>query len=105
MYRQITNGTLAGPLSQAAMAARFNVLAADFRLTLECEALRWGRHIFGSTEALTLWNQNMTAIRDAVTLPYAPQSYTPSTYNTLVRGGILNKYLPDNFPYLPTSPP
>lgn len=96
---------LAGPLSQSSMTGRFNAIVCDFRLTLECEALRWGRLIPSGADPLATWENTLIPIRNAVVNSYAPDPTTPSTYNTLVKGGILNGYLPTNFPYLPSSPP
>lgn len=63
---------LAGPLSQESMTSRFHALVSDFRLTLECEALRWGRLIPSGTDALATWENTLVSVRDTVVKPYEP---------------------------------
>jgi hypothetical protein len=60
-------------LSQAALLARFDTVAQDFRRTLECEVMRWGefQSRFQQTpqpawELPTKWENNINTVRNTV---------------------------------------
>ncbi|MDB6072208.1 MAG: hypothetical protein JWL81_3379 [Verrucomicrobiales bacterium] len=93
---------LAGPASFAGMRDRFNALSEDFRQTLECEALRWGRYSVDGSNRIVRWETDISERKVLLFNPH-PMADETSLYNNLIRSAQAPGYLPSNFPLL--SPP
>jgi len=91
---------LTGPLSFSAMSARFNSLAEDFRLTLECESLRWGRFTLDGSNKIPRWEEDISYLKPLLLDPHPPADGA-SLFNNLVKSAKLPGYLPANYPLLP----
>jgi hypothetical protein len=90
---------LTGPLSFSAVTARFDGVAADFRLTLECEALRWGRPPVEGNNRITRWEEDISYLKPLLLNPHPAQDES-SLYNNLIESAKLPGYLPANYPLL-----
>ncbi len=90
---------LTGPLSFSAVTARFDGVAADFRLTLECEALRWGRPPVDGDNRISRWEEDIAYLKPLLLNPHPAQD-EGSLYNNLIKSAKLPGYLPANYPLL-----
>jgi CotH kinase protein/Fn3 associated len=90
---------LAGPLSFNAISSRFNAMAGDFRLTLECEALRWGRPPYEGDNLIQRWDGDISYLKPHILNPH-PAVDAFSLYNNLIKSAKLPGYLPPGYPLL-----
>jgi hypothetical protein len=81
------------------MTSRFNALVEDFRLTLECEALRWGRPPVEGNNRITRWEEDISYLKPLLLNPHPAQDES-SLYNNLIESAKLPGYLPANYPLL-----